>query len=270
MKECIRGIIGGKVIKEVTDVAELYDESYFSDHNFKNQGYKKLLFERLDWVKEFINIGRLLDVGCATGAFLKIAQNEGFDVYGVDFSSYAIEEAKKNIGENVTCINIENQEFPYEKKFFDAITMFDLVEHLNNPYNIFGKIEKMMRVGGVLFIVTQNYNSISRKIYGKRWYGFAPAYHLTPAITPDRLKRSLEKNNFKVITLYTKFYPSFMVPAIIDDFPRVIQIAINGCFFMLNSLNRLFLHRLHFKRFMNFGDYMFCVAKKLNKCEMIK
>lgn len=247
--------------KEVTDIADLYDENYFSGYTPENKNLKRLFSNHLDWVKGFVSSGRLLDVGCATGIWLEVAQNGGFEAYGIDISKVAIERCKTIFAHKVVCANVED-ELPYEDNFFDVCTMFEVLEHLKSPSTFGGKIRKVLKDEGLCFIVTTNYNSISRRIYGKRWYGFAPGYHLTPTITPEELKDALEKENFKIVELYTRMYHPLMFPSI-GDLPKPIQTIGMGFYITISILDRIILHKFRFERFMNIGDYLFCVAKKL-------
>ena len=86
----------GKLVKEVDKISELYDEGYYhgdvyTDYTFES--VKATNEKRMNLVKQFWKgKGKILDVGCASGFFLLIAKNQGFDTYGIDISEYAIQE----------------------------------------------------------------------------------------------------------------------------------------------------------------------------------
>jgi 2-polyprenyl-3-methyl-5-hydroxy-6-metoxy-1,4-benzoquinol methylase len=93
-----------------------------------------LILSRLELVRKYVKSGRLLDVGCAYGFFLQEAKRY-FDCYGFDVSNYAISRAKK-YGKRIRFkVASAEKDWPYENRFFDAITMWDVIEHLENPEN---------------------------------------------------------------------------------------------------------------------------------------
>jgi 2-polyprenyl-3-methyl-5-hydroxy-6-metoxy-1,4-benzoquinol methylase len=84
--------------------------------------------------------GRLLDVGCGSGLFLKEARELGFDVWGLDFNKKIVEIAK-NISESENIYTASLEEFAgfatARNLKFDVITFFEVIEHQDNP-NRFG------------------------------------------------------------------------------------------------------------------------------------
>jgi 2-polyprenyl-3-methyl-5-hydroxy-6-metoxy-1,4-benzoquinol methylase len=109
-------------------------------------------------LKEMKPEGKLLDIGCATGVFLDMAQKQGFSVQGVDVSQYACTYARENFGVPTSCGYLE--EIGLEEKQFDVITMWDLVEHVPDPKAFLKEARKLLKNDGVLFILTINDSSL--------------------------------------------------------------------------------------------------------------
>ena len=122
----------------VPDAAEVYNEGYFTGESectgYANYDVDKepmvpTFKEYLKRIKALAPGKRLLDVGAATGFFLEIARNEGYEVRGVEISAYASVCAREK-GIDVTAGTLKD--IPSSASF-DVITMFDVIEHVSNP-----------------------------------------------------------------------------------------------------------------------------------------
>ncbi len=117
-------------------------------------------------IKSFKKNGNLLDVGCAFGTLLRVAQKEGFEPYGIDLNQTAVQRARK-FSKNVKCGTLENAK--YEDSYFDIVVMSDVIEHLHDLHVTIKEINRILKKNGILYIVTPNTNSLSRKILRSKW-----------------------------------------------------------------------------------------------------
>lgn len=99
--------------------------------------------------------GRLLDVGCGLGNFCRFIKARNFllDVWGVDFSAYAIKKAKK-ITDNVNYVVSDAYNLPFENYSFDFITAQEIIEHLNEPIDFLKELKRVVKPGGIVFLTT--------------------------------------------------------------------------------------------------------------------
>ncbi len=111
-------------------------------------------------------IDKILDLGCGQGEFLNICQGKGLVCYGVDASSYAIEKAKKVKGKFFK-LNLEKDKLPFSDESFDAVTAFDLIEHLKQPEFVFSEAVRVLRKGGLFFITSPNADFILANFFGR-------------------------------------------------------------------------------------------------------
>lgn len=121
------------------------------------ESYRKLL----NGFEPFRKSNRILDVGCGEGFFLEEAKKMGWEVYGTEYSASAVDLCKKkNI--NVNCGALNSSWYP--ESYFDIVTSFEVIEHINNPIEFTTIINKILRSGGLAYITTPNFNALSRYI----------------------------------------------------------------------------------------------------------
>ncbi len=97
-------------------------------------------------IMEFKSGGRLLDVGCGTGEFLRLAQEAGFAVQGVEPSATAAEMAERS-GE---VFHGELADFHLQESVYDVITLWSVLEHVPAPFSFLGMLRQTLRDDGVV------------------------------------------------------------------------------------------------------------------------
>ena len=96
--------------------------------------------------------GRLLDVGCGTGEFLKAATAAGWEAAGVDLDKAAVDIARDTYGVNATWSTLEEANLP--ERQFDVITLYNIIEHVPHPLSFLKRINKLMRTNGHVIVET--------------------------------------------------------------------------------------------------------------------
>lgn len=97
---------------------------------------------------------RILDYGCGTGLMLKYLSDYG-RTWGADSSSEAVKFCKKRGLTNVIDLSIEPLDFP--PNFFDIITLFDVLEHLDDERSVLVELHGLLKPGGFLFVTVPAY-----------------------------------------------------------------------------------------------------------------
>ncbi|MBF0607100.1 MAG: class I SAM-dependent methyltransferase [Magnetococcales bacterium] len=121
--------------------------------------------------ERYFSGGKVLDVGCATGFFLEAASHKGFSAYGVELSEYSASIARDRFGsDRVFHGSLEGA--GYEDGFFDAVFMIDLIEHIKDVNALLREVYRILRVGGVLVIVTPDIKSVTFRLMGRHWPHF--------------------------------------------------------------------------------------------------
>ena len=120
--------------------------------------------------------GRLLDVGCGSGAFLKWMRELGWQVHGVEPDPAAARVAKEECGLDVTCGTLEDAALPTHR--FDAVTLNHVVEHLPDPVATLRECGRVLKPRGRLVITTPNVESLGRRWFRTAWRGLEVPRHL--------------------------------------------------------------------------------------------
>lgn len=179
--------------------------------------------------------GRLLDVGCATGSFLLLARQRGWECQGVEISPFAAAVARERCGCEVFCGQLS--EMPIDEDGFDAVTMWDLLEHLPNPVETLTRASQLLKPSGMLLVNTPNEASLLRRLARLLYRGTAGRvtgpvnrlyhdYHLL-YFSADSLRFALERAGFDVACLETKHIPLSRgrIPAVTKMAMKVLSLA---------------------------------------------
>ena len=145
---------------------------------------------------------RLLDVGCASGLFLEAMQSyPGWLVEGVELNETAARTTSARLGVPVFVGPFEQAR--YAGAAFDAIALWDVLEHLHDPLASLRELRRILRPGGVLFLRVPNAASYVARLCGRYWSGYDLPRHMT-LFTPRTLAQALAEAGFREkIRVYT-------------------------------------------------------------------
>lgn len=113
---------------------------------------------------------RILDVGCGGGEFLKLAKNSGYEAHGIELQPDRAEHSRRSCGCKIYEHDISSDYFDQYKNSFDAVTLWDVIEHVNFPYKTLLSIHKILGPGGLLYIDTPAKDSFYHR-FGELTYG---------------------------------------------------------------------------------------------------
>lgn len=146
---------------------------------------------------------RLLDVGCSSGAFLNTAVKLGFRAEGVEPAPKAAATAQ------AAGLKVHQgllQEAGYADGQFDAITLFEVIEHLQQPLELLHECQRILRPGGILLIGTGNAASWSMAAMGARWEYLDIAKHggHVSFFNPGSIASLAQRGGFSVAAAHTR------------------------------------------------------------------
>lgn len=141
--------------------------------------------------------GRLLDVGCATGTFmLAMQQDHRWQVEGIEVNAAVAEIAQQRTGVPVSASTLEEAALPAAS--FDAVTMWDVLEHVQDARQTAAEIWRLLKPGGIFVIRVPNLASWDVKLFGKAWAGYDAPRHLY-CFSPATLSQLLDGTGFDVL-----------------------------------------------------------------------
>ena len=111
----------------------------------------------------------ILDVGCSSGSSVLIAKSLGLDAEGVDTSEKAVQMGKER-GLNIHAGFLHDVSFPSDS--FDAITLYEVIEHVDTPIHLLAECHRILRPGGILVVGTGNTDSWTKKMRKGKWEFF--------------------------------------------------------------------------------------------------
>lgn len=157
--------------------------------------YNKLL----DKMDRFRRNNNLIDVGCGDGYFLEEAKKRGWNVYGTEVTDDAIEVCERK---GIKMYKGTLQASRFNRNYFDVVTCFEVIEHINNPIQELTSFYEILRDGGMVYITTPNFNSISRSISGSKWNVIEYPEHLC-YYTKKTLEKLFFDTDFRLLKLAT-------------------------------------------------------------------
>ena len=133
-------------------------------------------------------------MGCGLGLFVEVAADNGWDAWGVELNKSAVKWAQEHIGPNVRPGTIAD--LGAADGAFDCVTMFDVIEHLADPREELHEVNRILRPGGLLVVVTPDAGALMSRAMGSHWLEMKRAPEHLHFFTVDGLARVLAATGF--------------------------------------------------------------------------
>lgn len=251
------GLMFALEIPDAKELKEFYSKPYYEGEvyeSYSGQEPERMRYylRQLMYFENFYKSysGNFLEIGSATGSFLECAQFLGYDCIGTEKSEYAFQIARSK---NLRVFNDDLSELTgnedFRKESFDAVFMWDVIEHLISPSSTLKHINYLTKPGGLLTLNTLNISSPTVKFLKEKWSQFLPPAHLF-YFSIKTLKRYLSRYGFKVIKLKTDG------PLFYDD--------LTNKYHCLGSIfSNKFIQKVTNKLKLGFSQFL--IAKKISK-----
>ena len=133
-----------------------HESAYFHEPGARSPELR--IFRRgLADLAALVSPGRLLDVGCARGSFLALARERGWQAEGVELSTRHAAHARAR---GFPVWEGDFAAAPFAAGSFQAITMWDFLEHVNEPRTVLATARRLLAPDGVLLIFTIDSTSL--------------------------------------------------------------------------------------------------------------
>ncbi|MFQ5620442.1 MAG: class I SAM-dependent methyltransferase [Candidatus Nanoarchaeia archaeon] len=199
------------------ELVKIYNEDYYSNSGYFESALDHYGYDRYFEDKENIQLnfmhrlkqinklrpgkGEILDIGCATGFFLDLARKHGWNARGLDLSKEAVEHARDKLKLDVKECTLADAKFKADT--FDAVALYDVIEHLPDPKAEVENIVRILKKDGVFAVTTPNAGALLPRIIGKNWVEYKRVREHIYFFTNKTLKRMLEDCGLKVVRTET-------------------------------------------------------------------
>lgn len=176
--------------------------------DFGSRREKALAFDAVQ-IQRHKERGKILDVGCAGGAFLKYFPESHWERYGVEPSHTAAQYARQTYG--IQVCEGELKDAHYQDQSFDIVTMLDALMLVPDPLADLQEMQRILQPDGKLgieipglpFRLLKNTGIVAKILYGQ-WIALNPKEHLY-FFSDATLRRLLQKAGFEVEQVYLSF-----------------------------------------------------------------
>jgi 2-polyprenyl-3-methyl-5-hydroxy-6-metoxy-1,4-benzoquinol methylase len=142
--------------------------------------------------------GRLLDVGCGGGSYLKRMADLGWAVTGLDPAAGVVQAVRDSVGCEVFVGTLPHPDLG--PGTFDLVTLWQVLEHVHEPLATLREVRRLLVPGGRVVVAVPNFASLPAKWFGPHWFGLDLPRHLTH-FTPATLRDTLRAAGFLVESL---------------------------------------------------------------------
>lgn len=144
------------------------------------------------------NPGRLLEIGCASGAFLHQMHQMGWEVEGIEYSEKAA-DAARSMGYPVYTGAVESSVDPMRP--YDLIVGWMVLEHLHEPVAVLQRLRKRINDDGWMVISVPDAGALDLKIFKNNWYALHLPNHLFHYDTTT-LRQMLGRSGWKIERIF--------------------------------------------------------------------
>jgi SAM-dependent methyltransferase len=135
----------------------------------------QLLRERLALVRRLRPAGRLLDFGCGSGSFARLAAHGGYDVVGLE--PFSLGRPHEEPGLRLVRAPLEESRPSLGR--FDVITLWQVLEHVRDPGRLLETLLEHLEPAGVLVVSVPNFASWQSRVFGAGWFHLDPPRHIS-------------------------------------------------------------------------------------------
>ncbi len=172
--------------------------------------YKKYKLIKHQVGKKDINA---LDYGCGTGDFVEYLNHKGLNAVGYEPN----ENASKLAAEKTEIL----QEISHRS--YDVITLFHVLEHIENLDEILSTLHKNLRKEGMLVIAVPNHDSYDASYYKDKWAAWDVPRHIWH-FNKTGLIKTIESRQFKHIATKPLWFDALYISMVSEKYKKTNQI----------------------------------------------
>jgi 2-polyprenyl-3-methyl-5-hydroxy-6-metoxy-1,4-benzoquinol methylase len=233
-----------------------YHTTCVGDKSADTALHRRSAREYYDLLSRYKSGGSLLDVGCSTGFFLRVARDQGWETCGLEISPDTASLARDRYGLDVLTGTLEETTFPANR--FDAVTLWDVIEHVQDPVTTMSIVHRILKDDGLVAFLTPNVGGLfPRAAYAAAriidyWPHPEPPHHLFQ-FSKTTARRLVTRTGFTVRQVVDKRIPlAYTFGGLKGLLRSPRQLAYATCFAPIAALGPL----------VGAGDSMIVIAQK--------
>lgn len=203
--ECLKcGLLFTEPRPDASSIGKYYQSEEYYSHQENKSGFIPKIYESVKKVNlrhkrklatKGLKVGTMLEIGCGVGDFLHEMEQRGWNCTGIEPSKEA-----KAIAQNRVKANILNPEdlATLKDESFDLITMWHVLEHVDNLKDEVRHLQRLLKKGGRLVLALPNFKSTDAEYYREYWAAYDVPRHL------NHFCRESINNIFKTTKLQLK------------------------------------------------------------------
>ncbi len=240
---------GFKFTKDFPDdesISSYYDSPDYISHSNTRKGLVNSIYH---WVRSLMlnkktslvnyysaNKGKLLDIGCGTGYFAGKMKQNGWKVLAIEKNPQVREFVKATWGIEV---QDSDQLLKFPEKEIDVITLWHVLEHLEQLNETMKQLHLILKDKGTLIIALPNSDSYDAKVYKKFWAAYDLPRHLWH-FCPSTFNHLAEQHGFKIVQTVRMPFDIFYIALLSEKYAKrpmaLIRAIYHGMFGWLKSL----------------------------------
>ncbi len=209
------------------EMGRYYESPDYIPHSDTNKGIVNRIYH---WVRLFmlsrkaslirrhsgLSSGTLLDIGAGTGYFPYCMKKKGWDVSAIEKSAAARDFAKEHFSLDMdTAETLQRQ----KDKFFDVITLWHVMEHLENLNETWETLHRILKDSGTLFVAVPNPMSSDAMKYKETWAAYDVPRHLWH-FSPSVMRRFGDKHGFTLYARHPMPFDGFYVSILSEKYSK--------------------------------------------------
>ena len=175
---------------------------------------KTTLKRKLRLINKLAKKGKLLDIGAGTGDFIQVAQQNGWNVTGIEPDDQARTIA--NTKTNNVVYNLEKLD-QLETQVYDVITLWHVLEHLPNLEAHIELLKKLLKPNGTLIVAVPNFKSYDANYYKEFWAAYDVPRHLWH-FSKNAINSLFDKYDMGVIKTLPMKYDAYYVSLLSEKY----------------------------------------------------
>lgn len=242
---------------DVSAAKDFYGSGYYHGGDYADYESSERFLKRnfdlfIDRMRRISRGDRLLEVGCAYGFFLDVAQQH-WAVEGIDVSPDAVASCATRFEDRVRCGHLLTE--PFAENSYDWIVAWDTIEHVNEPKAYATRCFQLLAPGGHVAFTTGDISSIVARCRGSRWRLLTPPSHLT-FFSRNGMRQMLCGAGFEQIRFGTTGYRRPL------DFILYRIVGARRHNWAIENVPRLHSYLQRIGLYLNLFDVMFVTARK--------